>query len=133
MLFRSCNKRQLTASDYQEGNRRDCSMSGNQTSSKEGEVQCAVTVVCMYVCLISYMSDSKERDSSLPANSWPSACIYPSSCDTNTTAFCLVFRCFLRTSAPSDTFGNLLRYYEVPPYSLLYTLSEAHVTRLLSH
>ena len=35
------------------------------------------------------------------------------------------------TSAPSDTFGNLLRYYEVPPYSLPYTLSEAHVTAVL--
>ena len=55
-----CNKRRLTASDCQEGNRRDCSMSGNQTSGKEGGVQCAVTVVCMYICLISYMSDSKE-------------------------------------------------------------------------
>ena len=28
----------LTASDCQEGNRRDCNMSGNQTSSKEGGV-----------------------------------------------------------------------------------------------
>ena len=35
-------------------------MSGNQTSSQEGEVQCVMTVVCMYVYLISYMSDSKE-------------------------------------------------------------------------
>ena len=52
-----CNKRRLTASDCQEGNRRDCSMSGNQASSKEGGVQCVVTVVCMCVCLISYMSD----------------------------------------------------------------------------
>ena len=30
---------------------------------------------------------------------------------------------------PSDAFRNLLRYYEVPPYSLPYTLSEAHITR----
>ena len=67
-------------------------MSGNQTSGKEG-VQCVMTVVCIYVCLVSYMSDFK-RDSSLPACSWPSACIYPSSCDTNATAFCLVFWCF---------------------------------------
>ena len=36
-------------------------MSGNQTSGKEGGVQGVLTVVCMYVCLISYMSDSKER------------------------------------------------------------------------
>ena len=52
-----CNKRRLTASDCQEGNRRDCNMSGNQTSGKEGGVQCVMTVVCMYVCLISYISD----------------------------------------------------------------------------
>ena len=36
-------------------------MSGNQTLSEEGGVQCVMTVVCMYVCmyvcLISYMSD----------------------------------------------------------------------------
>ena len=32
-------------------------MSGNQISSEEGGVQCVMTVVCMYVCLISYMSD----------------------------------------------------------------------------
>ena len=56
-----CNKRRLTASDYQEGNRRDYSISGNQTSSKEGGAQYVVTVVCMYIYLISYMSDSKER------------------------------------------------------------------------
>ena len=31
-------------------------MSGNQTSGKEG-VQCVMTVVCIYVCMISYMSD----------------------------------------------------------------------------
>ena len=31
-------------------------MSGNQTSSEEGGVQFVMTVVCMYVCLISYMS-----------------------------------------------------------------------------
>ena len=40
-------------------------MSGNQTSGKEGGVQCVMMVVCMYVCmhvcLISYMSDSEER------------------------------------------------------------------------
>ena len=57
----ACNKRRLTASDYPEGNRRDCNMSGNQTSGKEGGVQCVMMVVCMYicmhVCLISYMSD----------------------------------------------------------------------------
>ena len=35
-------------------------MLGNQTSGKEGGVQCVMTVVCMYVCLISYISDSKE-------------------------------------------------------------------------
>ena len=36
-------------------------MLGNQTSGKEGGVQCVMMVVCMYVCihvcLISYMSD----------------------------------------------------------------------------
>ena len=40
-------------------------MSGNQTSGEEGGVQCVLTAVsmyvCMYVCLISYMSDSEER------------------------------------------------------------------------
>ena len=36
-------------------------MSGNQTSRKEGGVQCVMTAVCMYVCLISYISDSKEK------------------------------------------------------------------------
>ena len=43
-----CNKRRLTASDCQEGNRRDCIMSGNQTSGKEGGVRCVMTIVCMY-------------------------------------------------------------------------------------
>ena len=33
-------------------------MSGNQTSGKEG-VQCVMTVVYIYICLISYISDSK--------------------------------------------------------------------------
>ena len=32
-------------------------MSGNQTSGKEGGVQCMMTVVYMCICLISYMSD----------------------------------------------------------------------------
>ena len=40
-------------------------MSGNQTSGKEGGVQCVMMgvcmYVCMYVCLISCMSDSEER------------------------------------------------------------------------
>ena len=36
-------------------------MSGNQISSEEGGVQCVMTVVCMYVCLISYKSDSEGR------------------------------------------------------------------------
>ena len=45
-------KRRLTASDCQEGNRRDCSMSGNQTSGKEGGVQCVLMVVCMHVCML---------------------------------------------------------------------------------
>ena len=35
-------------------------MLGNQTSGKEGGVQCVMAVVRMYVCLISYMSDSEE-------------------------------------------------------------------------
>ena len=45
-------------------------MSGNQTSGKEGGVQCVMMVVCMYVCLISCMSDSEGRDSSLPFFLW---------------------------------------------------------------
>ena len=36
-------------------------MSGNETSNEEGGVQYVLTAVCMYVCLKSYMSDSKER------------------------------------------------------------------------
>ena len=32
-------------------------MLGNQTSGKEGGAQCVMMVVCIYVCLISYMSD----------------------------------------------------------------------------
>ena len=40
-------------------------MSGNQTSGKEGGVQCVMMgvcmYVCMYVCLISCMSDSEGR------------------------------------------------------------------------
>ena len=36
-------------------------MSGNQTSNEEGRVQYVLTVVCIYVYLISYMSDSTER------------------------------------------------------------------------
>ena len=42
--------RRLIASDLSiEGNRRDCNMSGNQTSGKEGGVRCVMMVVCMYV------------------------------------------------------------------------------------
>ena len=40
-------------------------MSGNQTSGKEGGVQCVMIVVYMYVymhvCFLSYMSDSEGR------------------------------------------------------------------------
>ena len=40
-------------------------MSGNQTSGKEGGVQCVVVVECMYacvyICLILYMSDCNPR------------------------------------------------------------------------
>ena len=36
-------------------------MSGNQTSGEEGGVQCVMMGVCMYVCLISYKSDSERR------------------------------------------------------------------------
>ena len=32
-------------------------MLGNQTSGKEGGVQDIMAVVCMYVCLILYISD----------------------------------------------------------------------------
>ena len=48
-------------------------MSGDQTSGKEGGVQCVMKGVymyaCMYihVCLISYISDSKK------AQAWPSS------------------------------------------------------------
>ena len=67
-------------------------MSGNQTSGKEGGVQCVMTVVCMYVCLISYMSDFKETQACrLVAGQVP---VYPSSYDTNVITFCLVFQCF---------------------------------------
>ena len=61
----SITNRWLTASDYQEGNRRDYNMLSNQTSGKEGGVQYVMMVVCLYiyihVCLISYISDFKER------------------------------------------------------------------------
>ena len=40
------------ACDCQEGNRRDCSMSGNQTSNEEGGVQYVLTDVCMYVYIL---------------------------------------------------------------------------------
>ena len=85
---------------------------------------------CIYVYMLDIVYVWLKRDSSFPAYSWPSACIYPLSWDTSATVFCLVFGALLRTSAFSDTFGDLLylRYYEVPPYSLPYTLSEAHVT-----
>ena len=58
--------RRLIASDSSiEGNRRDYNISGNQTSGKEGGVQCVMMVVCLYVymhvCLISYISNSKRR------------------------------------------------------------------------
>ena len=40
-------------------------MLGNQTSGKEGGVQCVMigvcVYVCMHVCLILCMSDSEER------------------------------------------------------------------------
>ena len=40
--------RRLIASDSSiEGNRRDYNMSGNQTSGKEGGVQCVIMGVCM--------------------------------------------------------------------------------------
>ena len=60
-------KRRPTASDCPEGNRRDCNILGNQTSGKEGGVQCVMKGVYMYACmyihvyLISYISDSKGR------------------------------------------------------------------------
>ena len=59
--------RRLTASDCPEGNRRDYSILGNQTSGEERGVQCVMTVVYMYVCLISYMSDFKRE-----TQAWPS-------------------------------------------------------------
>ena len=48
----SVTNRRPTASDCPEGNRRDYSMSGNQTSGKEGGVQGVLMVVCMYVCML---------------------------------------------------------------------------------
>ena len=42
-------------------------MSGNQTSGKEGGVQCVMTAVCMCVCLISYTSDCRETQACLPS------------------------------------------------------------------
>ena len=41
-------------------------MSDNQTSNKERGVQYVLTAVCIYVCLISYISDSKETQACLP-------------------------------------------------------------------
>ena len=38
-----------------EGNRKDCNILGNQTSGKEGGVQCVMVVVCMYVCMYIYI------------------------------------------------------------------------------
>ena len=59
------NRRLIVSDSSIEGNRRDYNMLGNQTSGKEGGVQCVMMVVCLYVCmyvyLISYMSDSKGR------------------------------------------------------------------------
>ena len=83
---------------------------------------------CMYVCCwISYISDSKETQACrLVASQVPVYILRPMI--RMQLHFAYSFGAFLRTSAPSDTFGNLLRYYEVPPYSLPYTLSEAHVT-----
>ena len=50
--------RRLIASDSSiEGNKRDCNMSGNQTSGKEGGVRCVMMVVCMYVCMYVCMLD----------------------------------------------------------------------------
>ena len=53
-LFRlninNITNRRLIASDSSiEGNRKDCSMLGNQTSGKEGGVRCIMMVVCMYI------------------------------------------------------------------------------------
>ena len=42
-------------------------MSGNQTSNEEGGVQYILAAVCVCVCLISYMSDSKETQACLPS------------------------------------------------------------------
>ena len=42
----------MCSSDLLKGNRRDCSMSGNQTSNEEGGVQYVSTAVCMYVCML---------------------------------------------------------------------------------
>ena len=55
---RECNKRRLAASDCQEGNRREYSMSDKQTSGKEGGVQCVMTVI--YMLDIVCLSDQKE-------------------------------------------------------------------------
>ena len=105
-------------------------MSGNQTSGREGGVQCVVLVVCMYIYLMSYMSHSKETQACrLVAGLVPVYILRPAI--RMQLYFAQSFGAFLRTSAPSDTFGNLLRYYEVPPYSLPFTLSEAHVTNVL--
>ena len=55
-----------------EGNRRDCNISGNQTSGKKGGVQCVMMVVYILhiICL------SNKRNLSLTAYSWLSAYIY---------------------------------------------------------
>ena len=53
-------------------------MSDKETSGKERGMQYVMMVVsvCMLDIVCVYLM---KRDSSLPAYSWPSACIYPSS------------------------------------------------------
>ena len=49
------------ASDCLDGNRRDCSMSGKQTSGEEGGVQYVLIVVSIYILDIVYSCLVEKR------------------------------------------------------------------------
>ena len=48
-------------------------MSGNQTSGKEGGVQCVMMVVCMYVCMYVCMLDITYVSWKRETQAWPSS------------------------------------------------------------
>ena len=97
-----CNKPSARwSATYLEGNRRDYSMLCNQTSGKGGGVQGVLTVVCMYVCLILYMSDWKRETQAcrLVAGQVPIYILRPTI--RIQLYFAKSFGAFLRTSALS--------------------------------